>query len=312
MKRQVDIHQVGKELRPLFQLALEQGWRHRRTSNMHLQWIPPKGAIVLTPMHLTKGNRGFENAIANLKRVGLFIKDENALRGDVPPPPPAPPPVIETHCGHGNLLTERCLPCEEIAHLRRLRQQPVTTPAVDTAVSAALNGAEPMATPTPTLVLAPSPDLRSMSQRVQEALLTVCAAHPHRKWRTNELALQVRGRISESSYDDVRYALRMLRTRDQLLNPQHGVWVYPTFTPKGFISLPPEEPMKPTVSLAPAVAPIPTAAPKVHEAAPAEPLTDIQKLDRALEAIMEIEAIVRRTREAVSHLDALKGLLGGR
>lgn len=68
-------------IRRLHELALEQGWRVQEAGS-ELHWFSPDRAqsMVVTPKNPNEANRGLQNSIAELRRRGLRIREEDTIK----------------------------------------------------------------------------------------------------------------------------------------------------------------------------------------------------------------------------------------
>jgi hypothetical protein len=63
---------LPKDLKPIARLARQQGWEvpAKKAGSGHYIWISPAGARVVTSS-TSCSRRGFQNAVATLKKAGL-------------------------------------------------------------------------------------------------------------------------------------------------------------------------------------------------------------------------------------------------
>ena len=72
MKRtEVGRSSIPKDLKPLYKLALDAGWRVFAGGNNHLLWCAPDGARVSTS--LTPSGLAAKKVRADLRRAGLAV-----------------------------------------------------------------------------------------------------------------------------------------------------------------------------------------------------------------------------------------------
>lgn len=60
-----------RDLRELARVALAQGWRVEQTKTCHVKWFTPDGRLAAVSTGTPCGGRGYENALAQLRRAGL-------------------------------------------------------------------------------------------------------------------------------------------------------------------------------------------------------------------------------------------------
>lgn len=248
--RPVIISQVDKELRPLFKLSQEQGWKHQRTNGNHMKWIPPKGPIVHSSL-VINNQRDVYNVRAELIKRGLNVETIESSRYEKPGP--------EEVCAHGISLSAIackvlvCGKCDEIARIRHAHDNEHAKTSLGEIIRAALpqgitrrasEAIVPYETPnsmvativvnrdvmSPTQVVAIERTAqgemhsREYHRTMRATVMAVMCAFPNRMWKASDITMQIRGRVSSSRRSEVAYALRMLREEGRLLNPSHGIW----------------------------------------------------------------------------------------